>query len=160
MSFYPVRRIDYCKAVGLVRVKNVFEMLESMGFLVKCGAVEDDDVDIWVYDSLGSLVLVIEVTNWRRSSYMSRKKAESIRRNFKKYSCHKLFICSFDSNYLKHRDIIGVDMDVLVLGFQTQPFYEWFCEKGKADGMRPDDEETRKLLKEKLLRYLVEKGLI
>lgn len=160
MSFYPVRRIDYCKAVGLVRVKNVFEMLESMGFLVKCGAVEDDDVDIWVYDSPGSLVLVIEVTNWRRSSYMSRKKAESIRRNFKKYSCHKLFICSFHNNYLKHSDIIGVDMDILVVGFQTQPFYEWFSERDEADGMRPNDEETKELVRRKIIEYLREIGLI
>jgi hypothetical protein len=146
--------------VGLTRVKNISEILVSLGFLVKYGAIEDDDVDIWVYDSLGFLVLVIEVTNWRRSSYMSKKKAESIKRNFEKYSCPKLFVCSFHNNYLRYGGVIGEGVDILVVGFQTQPFYEWFSGRGEADGMRPDDDETREIVRRKIKGYLEEIRLI
>ena len=91
---------------------------------------------------------------------MSEKKAISMRDNFRKYFCFKLLACSFESNFKTREDYIESDVDVIVFGFQTQPYIEFFSELGEADGMRPDDEETLDLEREKILDYLKRKGLL
>ena len=138
---YPVRKWTYNKVVGSIRVKNIESVLCDLGFSVRCVLVENSDVDIWVTDG-SSLVLVIEVTNWRKSSDMSHKKAISLQSNFRKYRCHKLFVCSFYVNFEHKEYFIDRDVDVMILGFQTQPYYDWFLDRGRSYGMRPDDSRT------------------
>jgi len=157
---YPVKRMDYCKKVGLIRVNNVANILITCGFLVRTATVENGDVDIWVLDGSGSLALVCEVTNWRERCYMSERKARSVRDNFRKYTCDKLLICSFENNYRLRSSFIDPDVDIITFGFQTQPWYGWFLERGRAMGMRPDTSETREIVRRKIVDYLEKKGLI
>jgi len=158
--FYPVGRTEYCKTVGVTRVNNVGEILREHGFTVNVAEVENPDVDIWVYDQSYSLLLVIEVTNWRDGIYMPMRKAISIRNNFRRYACRKLFVCSFQWNYFGKIAYIDIDVNVCVMGFQTQPFYDWYYERGWDDGMRPNTEETKEIVRRNITAYLEEKGLI
>lgn len=164
MSLYPsgIDRMSYNKIVGALRVRNIAASITKLGFTVKSNAVEDSDIDIWVYDTDDNLVLVIEVTNWRRQSYMSEKKAKSVQENFRKYPSNKLFVCSFEENYAKARGYFDNDVSIIHLQYQTQPqsWYEWFLERNRADGMRPDCDETTQMVETALLEYFVRKGLV
>ena len=164
MSLYPdgIDRMSYNKIVGALRVNNIVAIITELGSTAQSNAVEKDDVDIRVYDNDENLVLVIEVTNWRLTSYMSEKKAKSVQKNFRKYSCHKLFICSFEENYAKAIDYFDDDVTIIQLQHQTQPrsWYDWFREQNRADGMRPDCEETKQHLEASLLDYFIRKGIV
>lgn len=160
MKPYPVKRTEYNKNVGITRVINIAEIIEDLGFIVRIEKVEGHDVDIWVYNHLGTLQLVIEVTNWQAHPYMDPKRAVSIRDNLNNYSCRKLLVCSFQTNYHNQRHYFDPEIDILVFGFQTQPFYDWLLERGRADGMRPDDSETKEIVRRKIRAYLEEIGLI
>lgn len=161
---YPDERTIYNKIVGDTRVDNIVDILTGFGFNVVTKESENDDVDIWVYKD-GVPVLVVEVTNWRQSSYMDFNRAESIRMNFSKYNntVRKLLVVSFANNYM-HRasHFNGLDMDVLEVGFQTQPmdYYEFYKRKGMAGDMQPDNLETMEILRGKLEAYLKKKRLI
>jgi Holliday junction resolvase len=162
---YPVRRTEYCKIVGETRVDNISKILKDFGFNVVVGKIEDDDVDILVYRN-DELVLVIEVLNWRKNVYMDYKRVRSIKRNFSnpKYSnARKLLIFSFRKNIENQlRYFQGLNIDLLEVGFQTQPtrFYKFFKRQGKANDMRPNNSRTRQLEKRKLAAYLQEKDII
>jgi len=93
---------------------------------------------------------------------MSEKKAKSVQKNFRKYSCHKLFVCSFKENHTKTIDYFDNDVSIIHLQFQTQPpsWYEWFLERNRADGMRPDCDETTQMVETALLEYFIRKGLV
>ena len=164
MNLYPdgIDRMSYNKIVGALRVNNIVAIIAKLGLIAQSNAVENGDVDISVYDNDENLVLVIEVTNWRLTSYMSEKKAKSVQKNFRKYSCHKLFICSFEENYAKTIGYFDDDVTIIQLQHQTQPksWYEWYSERNRADGMHPDCEEPKQHLEAALLDYFIRKGLL
>ena len=154
--------MSYNKIVGALRVRNVVTIIAKLGFKVEYEEVENKDVDIWVYDAERNLILVIEVTNWRPSSNMGKKKAKSVQKNFRKYHCLKLFICSFEGKNTKTTDYLDDDVGIIQLQHQTQPksWYEWYHERNRADGMRPDCEETKQHLEASLLDYFIRKGIV
>jgi hypothetical protein len=163
---YPVERWEYNKIVGKTRVENIAEILRELGFAVDTYYVENDDVDIWVFRD-GTLVLVVEVLNWRKGVYMDYKRLNSILENFgNDLYCNvgKLLVFSFWNNIENQRTYLeGKGIDFLELGFQTQPvdYYTFFKEeKILAYGMKPDCDETRGILRTKLIAYFEEKDLI
>jgi Holliday junction resolvase len=162
---YPVKRTEYCKIVGKTRVDNISKILEDLGFTVIVRKIEDDDVDIIVYKN-DKLVLVIEVLNWRENIYMDFKRVKSIKQNFSspKYSdARKLMIFSFRKNIENQlRYFQGLNIDLLEVGFQTQPtqFHKFFKRQGKANDMKPNNSRTKKLEKRKLTAYLQQKDII
>jgi len=159
-SRYPIDRIGYCKVVGASRVSNLIDIFESFDFKVEAGEIEDHGVDLRIYNPSGFLLFVVESTNWRPSCYMSKAKALSIRDSFSAYVCPKILVVSFRQNWILQRDLIRSDVDILEFGFQTQPFFDWFLERGKAKGMRPNDMETLELERTIILGYLEEKNLL
>ena len=150
--------MKYNEIVGAARVENFDWILTNLGFKVISMAVQNRDVDLWVF-SRNQLILVAEITNWRDTSIMSRKKARSFRFNFTNYDCHKLLVVSFLSNIGVYRDYVDEDVDVLEMGFQTQPFYGYNAEL-TSEGMNPHDDTTRLEVIRLVTNYLISKGLI
>lgn len=167
MMRYPALKTMYNKIVGKTRVDNIAEILRNLGFRVRVGKIEGDDVDIWVFKE-EELVLVIEVLNWKRQSYLDFKRASRIRENFTNpyyRNSRKLLIFSFWRNIKNQmRFFEGLDIDFLELGFQTQPlpYYVWFLSLGQVreEGRRPNNLATKNLVRKKLLAYLTERNLI
>lgn len=164
MSRYPVERIKYNEIVGEIRVKNIATSLRNLGFGVVINKVQNHDVDVWVYKD-DTLVLVIEVTNWRKNVYMDFNRAESIKNNLSKYNdpTRKLLISSFKNNYANRLSHFkGLGIDYLNVEFQTQPeqFYQFYKDKGLANDMRQNDSTTKDIEKRKLKAYLKKRGLI
>jgi hypothetical protein len=155
MSYrYPAESIRYKKVVGQTRVTNLINILSREGYRVISDDIENHGVDLKVYDDSG-LFLVIEVTNWRRRSYMCFVKAESVKSNFRRYSCKKLLVCSFEENYRRYRNYFDANMDIIEIGFQTNPWYYWFREQGRdTSDLRPNDAETLDILRHQILAYL------
>jgi len=160
---YPTNRTEYAKKVGKTRVDNICNALRSFGFEVKTYDIESDGVDIEVYKN-GRCILVIEVTNWRISSYLDSKRAKSIKNNLRNYpEQYKLVVFSFEENYKNKKDFFtDLKVDFLVFGFQTQPesYYAFFDKQGEATSMLPDNEETKNLVIKLIHDYLEEKDLI
>lgn len=162
---YPVERMKYDKTVGKTRVENIAQILRELGFNVVTKHPENHDVDAWVFKNEG-LVLVIEVLNWRNTAYMDYSRLQSIVNNLcnpKYENVAKLLIYSFYGNIknqMNHLENIGIEF--LEVGFQTQPpdFYEFYEEVSAILGMKPDCDETREILRGKLIAYLEEKNLI
>lgn len=102
------------------------------------------------------------MTNWRNYPYMPKKKVVSIRDNFRRYSCSKLLIVSFPDNYRMWINYYDSDMDIVEIGFQTQPldYYLFFSERSRAQGMRPDGPSSKGEVRRKIEEYLHQKGLI
>jgi hypothetical protein len=158
---YPVERITYSKRVGATRVRNIETILRDLDFGVSPTFVEAYGPDVLVYRE--SLVIVVEVLNWKRNSWMDEKRALSIRNNFLHYDCLRLLVSSFRNNYVHRIEFFeDVDVDYLDIGFQTQPisYYEFFNTQGLSDDMRPNNEETRSIVRMKLEEYLHEKDLL
>lgn len=163
---YPVERMKYNKIVGKTRVENIAQILTELRFKVIMKQPENHDVDVWVY-KYGKLVLVIEVLNWRNTDYMDEESRLSVVKNFRNpeyENVAKLLVYSFYSNIKNQMSLLeNRSIDFLELGFQTQPpdFYEFYGEKVAAlYGMRPEGEETEKVLREKLLPYLKNRNLL
>lgn len=163
MSRYPVKRTNYCKTVGKTRVENAAGILRNLGFTVAVREPECHGVDVWVFKD-GSLVLVIEVLNWRKNVYMDLNRAEAIRQNFSNpyyHNLRKLLLFSFIENIKNQMSYFeGVDIDFLALGFQTQPYYMFYAIQGLASDMRPNNLATRNLVRRKLVAYLTQINLI
>lgn len=163
MRRYPVKRTKYCKTVGKIRVENIAEILQNLGFSVTIRNPESHGVDVWVFKE-GNLVLVIEVLNWRKNVYMDLNRAKAIRQNFSSSyynNLRKLLVFSFIENIENQMNYFeGLDIDFLELGFQTQPYYEFYAIQGLASGMRPNNLATRNLVKRKLVAYLAGRGLM
>jgi hypothetical protein len=163
---YPVERTEYCKTVGKTRVENISAILRELGFIVITGEPENDDVDIWVFKD-EKLVLVIEVLNWRKTLYMDVRRLMSITENFdnpRYLNSRKLLVFSFWKNIKNQMNFLeDKGIDFLEVGFQTQPvdFYRFYNEDERlALGMQPDCDETREILKRKIVDYLEETDLI
>ena len=149
----------YRKTVGKSRVYNTVRSLEEFRFSPTFDYIENHDVDIWCH-KYDKLILVTEVTNWQNTVYLKDDKGESIQTNFKKYDCKKLVIFSFKENYYSNKKCIDKDVNVLIMGFQTNPYYNWFLERGEADYMKPDDSITYLSEKMQLSKCLMEMGLL
>jgi len=163
---YPVERTNYNKIVGKTRVDNIAKILREFGFTVETKEPENHDVDVWVSKD-GKLVLVIEVLNWRKMDYMDFDRLRSVVKNLgdpKYKNVAKLLVYSFDSNIRNRMDhLVNRDIDFLEIGFQTQPqdFYAFYGDEVAAFcGMKPEGEETKRVLREKLLVYLKSIGLL
>jgi hypothetical protein len=157
---YPVERTKYNKIVGKTRVENIAKILREFGFTVETEEPENHDVDVWISKD-EKLVLVIEVLNWRKMDYMDFDRLQSIVKNLgnpKYENVAKLLVYSFDSNIKNRMDhLVNRDIDFLEIGFQTQPqdFYTFYGDQvALFCGMKPDGEETKRVLREKLLVYL------
>jgi len=155
--------VEYNKVVGKTRVENIASILEHLGFTVVIKEPENHDVDVWVYRD-GSLVLVIEVLNWRKRDYLDFPRTMAIIRNLtnSKYdNCRKLLVFSFLQNIRNRLNYFdGYDIDFLELGFQTQPYYPFYANSPLASGMRPNNLTTKILVRRKLLSYLVGTDLL
>jgi len=163
MFRYPAKRMEYCKKVGQVRVDNILLALNEMSFLTHSFPIERKGVDIMVSDQPGNLLLVIEVTNWRITSKCYDKKLESINNVFATYSCGKLLIVSFYENIENVVDQIDESIDILVLGFQTQPnqeYYDYYQGQEIFSCMAVDSPVTYQILKKKLVNKLKEMQIL
>lgn len=157
---YPTNRQSYNCDVGQARVENIAHAIRSFGFTEHTNSVQTHGVDIWVENSRGDLILVIEVLNWQIFDYMSRSKAESIQRNFRDYECSKLLVVSYDSVLVGYEDYIDPDVDVIEFGFQTQPYYDYFEGSIEQVEMRPNNEETKTIEVNLIREYFVSKGFV
>lgn len=160
---YPVSRIQYTREVGELLVHTVANILWELGFSPYIKPVNANDCDILVHNN-GKLVLAIECLNWRFGDYLDLKRALSIRRNLKQYKCHRLLITSFldIGDNLKYITQDG-SIDVLSIGFQLQPssFYNYYADHGVAEdmGMKPDQKQSLEIIRDKIMKYLLEKGI-
>lgn len=159
---YPRERIIYSKDVGHARVMILVSIFKELGFDPITSFIEASGPDIWVFKD-NILVLVCEVLNWKRESYMDAIRARSIVKNLSKHDCLRLIICSFQENYINRINwFTGLRIDFIVLGFQTQPlsYYDFFQGLDRAQDMRPSSDETYNVVKEEVERYLKIKKLL
>ncbi|MFX0135344.1 MAG: hypothetical protein ACFFDN_16990 [Candidatus Hodarchaeota archaeon] len=157
---YPRCRTVYAKYVGLTRVRTIKKILEDIGFMVNTNKIQAPGIDMRVFDSHNNLLLVIEVTNWKKTSYMHPQKLNSMNGAFRKYNCKKLYIASFTNNFKTKRSQIDNDIEILVLGYQTQPYWKWQEKNGDTTGMRPNSKKTLKSTKQLLHKQLKSMGLM
>ena len=162
---YPIAsRIEYSENVGALRVNNLTKAIQSFGFKTKSAKVQNNDVDIWVYDKNRSLILVSEVTNWQITNSFDRIRINSITKNLNKYPCEKLIVVSFNQNIQKHKTFLNPRWHIMEIGFMTQPpdYYQVFRENwtDKSKCMKPDSKEVHKHLRAKIETLFKEIKLI
>ncbi len=151
---YPDEKTPYLKRGGITRVGNIAAILAGEGLRPIFYRVEKKGADINVFD-INRLCLVVEVTNWSKTSYMDLDRINSINDNLSIYHCSKLLICSFEDNYHRVKDAISDKIDIINIGFQTNPFYYWLLEHERnVEDKRPDTYETFLLERNKILPYL------
>ena len=152
----PDLPIVYNKKVGELRQNNIAKVLTQWGYEVRTAAIEANEADIWVRKNR-RIVALLEVLNWRKSDYLTKKRAQSIISNLAIGDCHKFLICSFPENIENERIrelIEKKNIQIIYLGFQTQPpdYYEFFVQNEIVDqqGMKLDSPELMQQLRERL----------
>ena len=152
----PDPPIVYNKRVGELRQNNIATVLTQWGYEVRTAAIEANEADVWVRKNR-RLIALLEVLNWRKSDYLTIKRAQSIISNLVISDCHKYLICSFPENIENERisELLEKNhIQIIYLGFQTQPedYYNFFVQEGIVDqqGMKLDSPELRKQLKGRL----------
>lgn len=152
----PDPPIVYNKIVGDLRQDNIATVLTQWGYEVRTAAIEANEADVWVRRNR-RIIALLEVLNWRKSDYLTKKRAQSIISNLVISDCHKFLICSFPENIEDERIRESLEdnhIQIIYLGFQTQPqdYYEFFVQKGIVDqqGMKLDSPELRIQLRERL----------
>ena len=106
------------------RVKEIVNWLTPkypLSFEIGHSTIHSKDVDIWVKDrATGEMIVVIEATNYSKTTRMSHKDAERHIKKLVKHRCHRVIVVSFAKN-IKHCYIQFVknEIGIKVMNNQT-----------------------------------------
>jgi hypothetical protein len=123
----------YNHAVGKLRVDIIKDVLENeMGFEVITKPVTQNDVDVKVYHN-DNLLAVMEVQNWKRSSYFNIVKGSRALRILSQYDCQRLLVVSFEENVFKTPgafvgNLAFLNVRIVSMGYQVMPlkYYQMY----------------------------------
>lgn len=165
--FHVPRNImwKYNHAVGQLRVEIIKDVLENeMGFEVITRPVTSNDVDVKVFYN-DMLLAVMEVQNWKRSSYFNNVKGERALRILRKYDCVRLLVVSFEENVFDTpgdfvENLAFSNVRIVSMGYQVMlpKYYQMFQEHNPEiirDMKLPDDPLVKETVIEKY-RFLQE----
>jgi len=155
----------YNHAVGQLRVDIIKDVLvNEMGFEVITKPVTSNKVDVKV--SYGDeLLAVMEVQNWKRSSYFNIVKGFRALNIFRQYDCLRLLVVSFEENVFSTPgtfvgNLAFLNVKIISMGYQVMPlnYYKMYHEKNPeiiTDMKLPDDPLVKEAVIEKF-RFLQE----
>jgi len=155
---YPVRRREYCEAVGDVGQTMIKKVLEMLGCEVEMAkSIHSNGTDI-IFSRDGKTG-ALEVFNEHGNSYISEKRASRMRRNLRGYK-YKGVICNEGKIHTSKTRKILKNVPMLRLGFQVLPrrFYSFFKKRGELSNRRIDNRRTLKRVKNALLGFLFRIG--
>lgn len=163
---YPCPREEYCRTVGEEGQKMIQAALQEIinpifpKATVFSNPTNGNGPDIMIYDD--KLLFLGEVCNFWQNSFINDKRAERIRKNLKGVR-HKALFTTFPLTDYKARRLLR-HIPKFYTGFQILPqdFYLFFLEKNPKLVLfrKLPVFSTLELLKERLLRFLCETGLI
>jgi hypothetical protein len=159
MSFknrYPVKRDVYARKVGKLLpsiLEKIFLELGASKVIITKG--QGNGVDIKIWDSKGTLIIVGEVLNWSPMSLLSGKRLTNIINNLRRYSCNRVLIHTclnkklspmFSSNGICQ---IGIGYQVLPL-----KYYEYFQKRSQILSRRPYSPAVKQDIKKQVKKFL------
>ncbi len=147
---YPCSRRQYCNIVHDLRMKIFGRILSDLNLDHCLPPSEANGMDLVATDANGDPIIAIEITNMRVSSFFDGAKYDSIQTNFQLYDCVKILVVSFACN-IRNRERIDPSINILELGYQTQPCEKWIkhIEKhAKIEGMVVFTEKVYETTKE------------
>lgn len=171
MYRYPVEREKYSKIIGDLRVRNIAEILKNdFGFMVNINAVETNRLDLVAWFKGTTFAekpyLAAEIINWKYDYELTDiNRKDSMIRNLTQYEYKRRWlITSFRRNIGSFiSEFETYDIEIKEIGFQTQPthsndinFYDFFKARNEANDKRPWNEETRKILRQRIESWLNE----
>ena len=143
----------YNHAVGQLRVDVIKDVLEDeMGFEVITKPVTSNKVDVKVsYND--DLLAVMEVQNWKRSSYFNIVKGDRALNILRKYDCQKLLVVSFEENVFNTpgdfvENLAFYNIRIIDMGYQVMPlnYYQMYQDYDPEiikDMKLPDDPSVK-----------------
>ncbi|MCR3907090.1 MAG: hypothetical protein NUK62_08720 [Tenericutes bacterium] len=157
---YPAERIIYNKTIGKLRVDNISTVLENeFGFNIKKYPIESNGIDLSIHDNNGNMLAVLEITNWRFTSYFNTYRQYRTLTNLTKYPCTRILVVSFMENVTENTgnfldELKANDVKIIDFGFQTQPssYLDWFRKNDPIlcdDCKLPDDPCVRGTIMDK-----------
>lgn len=153
---FRVRQSVYDKCVGKLLPHRIGQILKELGFRTRIFEVEENGVDIKVFDNDNRLILVGEIVNWSHRSYMNNSRITKIISNLSEYQCQRLFIYTAigGESLLKNLDDYGIPK--LKIGYQLLPkfFYDHFAKKDQVILREIDSRITRRDIKTKVGKFL------
>ena len=165
MTFHISRKEmwRYNHAVGQLRVDIIKDVLENeMGFEVITKPVTSNKVDVKVSHN-DELLAVMEVQNWKRSSYFNVVKGFRALNILRQYDCLRLLVVSFEENVFNTPgdfvdNLAFSNIRIIAMGYQVMPlnYYKIYHEKNPeiiTDMKLPDDPLVKETVIEKF-RFL------
>lgn len=157
---FPVKSCEYRRYVGDILPAVLEFVFKDKGFSVDVNWAFQNGVDMQIYHS-NTLIIVAEVVNVWKKSFINSKRAEQYIKNLRNYDCNKVVISSLSANLEEcFNDIL--DIDIVCLGFQLLPipFYEFFKRKKEVDMRKPLTFDTLKEIDSCITEYLENKNLL
>ena len=123
-SKYPVDPSRYRALVGRLLPRIIEQIFQELGFDVRVDLIQNNGVDLTVFNNANEVFLVGEILNWSPYSLLSRKRKECIKTNLCNYDCKRvLFYTAMENDYLleslhnKNIDLLCLDNQVLPKDF-------------------------------------------
>ena len=110
---------------GERRVKELIlflaQKLPISKYQITFASVHQKDVDIWVLDkSINKPYLVIEATNYARTSYIGPSDIKRYIKNLTSYNCYRVIVVSFPENIKTNYEVfVKNNIGIKVMGHQT-----------------------------------------
>lgn len=157
---YPVQAKRYTKIVGDILPEVLKLILEDKGYFVDMNWAFQNGVDMSIFNN-NTLILVGEIFNVWKKSYILSRRAEGYIRNLRKYDCNRVIICSLDNKLREFFHDID-DIYLICLGYQLLPqtFYDFFKKKKQVDMRKPLTLETLSHIDLLITKYLEKENLL
>ena len=111
--------------IGRRRVREFKDLLpkeypEGEGYKIWINRVEGRGIDVKIR-RYGKTHTVMELTNYQKTSYLSRKTADRYLKTFRRYShANRILVVSFDENVANCRsDFVRIGVKIRVMNYQS-----------------------------------------
>ncbi|MFW9853372.1 MAG: hypothetical protein ACFFDS_10540 [Candidatus Thorarchaeota archaeon] len=132
-------------------IKDVLE--NEMGFRVSTKPITANEVDVKVSHN-NELLAVMEVQNWKRTSYFNLVKGTRALNILRQYDCLRLLVVSFEENVFNTprdfvENLVFLNVRIISMGYQVMPinYYQMYQESDPEiikDMKLPDDPLVKK----------------
>jgi hypothetical protein len=158
---YPIEQQRYQDSVGRLLPHRIGQILEEMGYKVEIDALQGNGVDLKVFDTDKTLLLVAEILNWSPYSRLSEKRKCWIVNNLTAYDCTKLLIYTTmeDEGILSNLQNDGISL--LKIGSQLLPkaFLKHYYQKGQIENRIADSSEAKETIRHKIADHLISNNI-
>jgi hypothetical protein len=153
---YPVEKEEYDKSVGKLLPHRIGQILKELGFRTQIFEVEENGVDIKVFDNDNRLILVGEIINWSIGSYLNNSRITKIINNLSEYQCKRVLVYAAPRGEHLLEDLGSYSISKLKIGYQLLPkyFYDHYAKRGQVFLREIDSRITRQDIKTKIVEFL------